>query len=347
MLLHVRPLGSLAAVAAVGTIASVALSSCGDDGAVPEPGDAFGYAGAGGAVETGAAGGEAPVDPGGGEGGGETSAFALEVHTELGDDGALMLRTNLPSLIDECLQLDGPICEDLDSDGLTDGWEDVVLDRLRPLVRLDEAETLVGETAFGVGLVGRVTPISGLIHVYMMLGYAKDFGNCGGLTSHNGDSERVALAVERLRSGAGDVRVTKAYTAAHEGTVTDHGMVFEGESLGELVHEIDAVLREPRWTVYASADKHATYASVDICEGISVLPCFDEDCGVDEVSDPAAFELLMPYANAGEPDQPLVTGLEALGFPGDDAWLDQPFCGGLGGSGCSSSVRSKLVTNPF
>ena len=42
-----------------------------------------------------------------------------------------------------------------------------------------------------------------------------------------------------------------------------------------------------------------------------------------------------------------VGDLGPVGFPGDDAWADQDFCGGLGGSVCSSSVRSKLVTDPF
>jgi hypothetical protein len=42
-----------------------------------------------------------------------------------------------------------------------------------------------------------------------------------------------------------------------------------------------------------------------------------------------------------------VSDLGPVGFPGDDAWADRRFCGGLGGEECSSSVREKLVVDPF
>ena len=62
----------------------------------------------------------------------------------------------------------------------------------------------------------------------------------------------------------------------------------------------------------------------------------------------AAFDLLPPVINAGEPDAPRWTSLTAIGFAGEDAWLDQEFCGGQGTTGpCSSSVLSKLVEDPF
>ena len=44
---------------------------------------------------------------------------------------------------------------------------------------------------------------------------------------------------------------------------------------------------------------------------------------------------------------PLTSFLTAIGFPGDDAWAMQDFCGGLGGTGCSSAVRDKLLVDPF
>ena len=104
---------------------------------------------------------------------------------------------------------------------------------------------------------------------------------------------------------------------------------------------------EPRWVVFPSADKHATYATVEICEGISPVPCLDEDCGPDDVADPALFDVLPLSFNAGELAAPRLTDLTPAGFPGDDAWAEQDFCGGLGGTGCSSSVRSKLLVDPF
>ena len=222
-----------------------------------------------------------------------------------------------------------------------------MLDRLRPFVRLDEAEQLVNEPGTATGLVGRVTPRGGYVLVYMMLGYARDYGSCGGLSAHNGDSERVALELELLDETGGDAVVQQAYTAAHEGTVNDHGMVFGAGDLTTLVHEADPSFGQPRWVVFSSANKHATYASVAICEGISPLPCLDEDCDPDGVADPSPFTRLFPFANAGEPTAPLLGDLSGLGFPGEDAWLDQDFCGGLGGSGCASSVLEKLTVDPF
>lgn len=344
-------LRSTVALGALGPLAFVLFGAgCGDDSSLfAQTGGGPASGGAGGDAAGGSAGAAVGGSGGAGAAGGSggSSGFTLEVHTSLGPDGALVLTTNLPRSIDECGRVPGAPCEDLDADLLTDAWEGLVLDRLRPLVRLDEAESLVGEPGFAMGMVGRVAPVGGALHAYMMLGYARDFGSCGGFTSHNGDSERVVLELTPLRSGSGDVAISQAYTAAHEGTVSDAGQVFAGGDLTQLVHEDDPTHGEPRWVVFASADKHATYATIDICEGVSFLPCFDEDCGADGVADPSAYELLMPYVNAGEETQPMVTDLAALGFPGDDAWADQDFCGGLGGSGCSSSVRSKLLVDPF
>lgn len=321
------------------------LGSCSDEANGPGPGAAgMGGVATGGSTSGGQGGGDGG-EGGMATGGGGAGTFMLEAHTSLDGDEILELTTNLPREVITCAQLEGAPCEDADNDGLTDAWEDLVLSRLRPFVRLDEAEQLVNDDAYVLGVVGRVTPVGAYVHAYMMLGYEYDFGSCL-LTSHNGDSERVALELEP--TGDGDVRVRQAYTAAHEGTVTDHSMVFGPTELGDLVHEADPAFGEPRWVVFSSADKHATYATIAICESINPgIPCADEDCAPDNVADPAPFTRLFPYVNAGEPDTPLVTDLAGFGFPGDDAWDEQNFCGGLGGNGCSSPVREKLVTNPF
>lgn len=279
-----------------------------------------------------------------------TAPFVHEFHTLLTDDGRLALHSNLPPAVDACAALplaDAP-CDDLDADGLVDAWEDVVLDRLRPLRRLDEAEQAVDDPAFVFADVGRVaTAADGSYRLLVMLGYSFDFGSCG-LTSHNGDSERVALAlVPWPAEGDGGVVIEQAYTAAHEGTATDHGRRFAGDELAQLVLTPDPVVGEPRWVVFPSADKHATYATIEICEGISPIPCLDEDCGPDDVPDPAMFDVLPLSFNAGELATPRLTDLTVAGFPGDDAWAEQDFCGGLGGTGCSAPVRDKLLVDPF
>lgn len=277
----------------------------------------------------------------------DTGDFAIDCHTAL-VDGVLALECNLPAALAACLELAGAPCEDADGDGLTDAWEDLALERLRPLRRLDEAESLVDDSDAVLGDVGRVFGVGDRVRLFVMLGYSTDYGSCGGFTGHNGDSERVALDLAAYPAGGpGGVIVAQAYTAAHEGTINDHSRVFGTDELDLLTHGVDADSGEPRWVVFPSADKHGTYANVEICEGISVVPCIDEDCSPDGVDDPAAFDRLPPVVNAGEPTSPRVTSLDALGFVGDDAWAEQEFCGGLGGDACSAPVRDKLVVDPF
>lgn len=273
--------------------------------------------------------------------------FELEVHTELTDDGRLALRCNLPPRVEDCALIDGAPCEDLDADGLSDTWEDVALERLRPVRRLDEAEPLIDDATTVLGDVGRVVLVGDNFRIFVMLGYHLDYGSCG-VSGHSGDSERVALdLMPWLDAGAGGVSVVGAYTAAHENTATDNGQVYTGPELDDLVFDLDPRYGEPRWIVFPSAGKHATYASAEICEAISAIPCLDEDCGPDGVANPADFDRLPMVVNAGEEAAPRVTDLTDLGFPGDDAWAMQDFCGGQGGTGCTSPVREKLLVDPF
>lgn len=262
---------------------------------------------------------------------------------------AIAIRTNLPLDVASCLLLSGAPCEDLDLDGLVDLWEDEILARVRPSLQLDESEPLVDDPEAVLAMVGRVFPVGDLIHVYIMIGYHYDYGRCG-FSSHDGDSERVAVALQRMSGpsdGAGDVMLVSAYTAAHEGTLTDEGATYEGASLSELSFPIDPSTGEPRWRVWSSDGKHATYGSIDACESASYVPCIEEDCAPDGV-DPLPFEILPEIANAGEPATPLLTDLSSLGFPDEDAWLEQDFCGGRGRSGpCSAPVRDKLTADPF
>jgi hypothetical protein len=277
--------------------------------------------------------------------------FELVVHTER-VGGVLRLRTNLPATREACdaLPFTRTPCADDDHDALVDAWEDLVLDRLRPMLRFDEDEPGVPEL-LTIADIGRVAP-SSLDPVeavaLIMLGYARDYGSCGGFTGHNGDSERVGLRLRAFAGGgAGDVEVIAAYTAAHEGTTNDHGKVWTGSALRTLVTVADALTDEPRWVVFPSSGKHATYGTLAQCEGVSQTPCFDEDCGPDGVAQPARYDRLPPIVNAGEDDHRLVDDLDDVGFPGDRARGSGRFCGGRGGTSCSSPVREKLVDDPF
>jgi hypothetical protein len=218
-------------------------------GGSPSTGTTFSSTGAGGAGGQGASGGEGGK---GGQAGGTTSApstttdstssptttsskppFQLQVSTSLDAAGSLALTTNLPALTPDCQSapFEGTPCADLDQDGLTDAWEDIVLDRFRPLLRFDEDESLFGDSGAVVHDVGRVALVSTAplrVRAFIMLGYSRDYGSCGGFTSHNGDSERVALDLTTPDGGGpGDAVTVGVYTAAHEGAATDQGRLFQ------------------------------------------------------------------------------------------------------------------------
>jgi hypothetical protein len=283
----------------------------------------------------------------------DAPAFALRATVTRAGTGPLTLATNLPARATACAALPevGAPCADVDGDGLTDAWEDLALDRLRPLLRFDEDEQLIGDAGAVLRELGRVTPRPGAaldVVAIIVLAYALDYGSCGGFTGHHGDSERVALRLGTPAGGGpGDVEVVAAFTTGHEGTSNDQSRVFAGADRAQLVTAPDPERGEPRWVVYPSADKHATYATVALCEGVSVVPCFDEDCGPDGVADPAAYDRLPPAANVGEPGHRRVDDLAALGFPGDSAWGAGDFCGGLGGTSCSSGLLGKFTDDPF
>ena len=280
----------------------------------------------------------------------EPPVFQLEAGTEW-DGEQLTVRVNVPPEVDACLDaaldVTGLDCEDADKDGWVDGWEDAVIGLVNPAIRFDEAEPLFDDPDAVLANVARLTEVDGDLRVYLMLGYSRDYGRCG-ISAHDGDSERVAFNLVRLGTD-GDVAVTAFYTAAHEGTLTDHGEVFAGWDRSLLTFENDPLHGGPRWVVFASDGKHATYGSLERCETAEWAPCLEEDCGPDGVS-VAAYTVINAVHNAGEPEHPRLEALDPIGFPGDHAWLEQPFCGGGTGGwgdGCSSSVRSKLTEDPF
>lgn len=282
----------------------------------------------------------APIDTGT-----PPAPFVATFATELSP--GFVFRSNLPSAVDACLGLAGAPCEDADGDGLVDLWEDAVLDRIRPEIEFDESEPRITDGTAVLAMVGRVAPVADRIHVYVMIGYDLDYGRCG-LSGHDGDSERVAVALAPIvGAGPGDVSIVAAYTAAHENTVNDHGRVYAGAALAELSFPLSPTDGMPRWRVFASDGKHATYGTLDHCESTSFVPCVEEDCGA-EGDDPALFVQLPPVWNAGEPDRPRVTDLGGIGFPDEQAWVAQDFCGGRGrGLLCAGPIVEKLTIDPF
>jgi hypothetical protein len=282
---------------------------------------------------------------------GPLPVYELEAGTVLYGD-SIALQSNLPAAVTACeeWQVQAAPCEDVDLDGLVDAWEDMVLDRLRPSLRYDEDEPLMGDASAVLHMVGRVAPASdasGRVRVFIMVGYSLDYGRCD-LSAHDGDSERVVLDLELTSEESGDAVLKRTYTAAHEGTSVDHGAVMEGPGLVLAEFPLDAESKEPRWRVYASDGKHAIYHNVALCEGAEWAPCLEEDCEPDGVEDASLYERLPEIVNAGEEEAPRLSDLTEIGFPDEDAWLDQTFCGGQGrGEGCASAVRDKLLADPF
>ncbi len=262
------------------------------------------------------------------------------------EDGRWQIRTDLPRLRAGCVGLDGDgeLCEDLDGDGLLDTWEAMLLDQVRPIVRIGGDEDLLFDPSAMVGSIGRVAPVGDdTVLVIMVLAYSRDYGRCS-FTEHAGDSERVALRLRPLDGGS--VEIVEAYTAAHEDTAVDSSA---RHRVDELAFAADPLTGQPRWRVFASEGKHATYVSPAACGAFADAACLAEACPGERWA--PALELLIPVVNAGE---------ELAGMPVfDDPWTwpflfswpwdGSEFCGDRYASdvSCSSSLRGKLLDDPF
>jgi hypothetical protein len=278
---------------------------------------------------------------------------AGKVHVSRNADGALVLAAGMPARTSAC-----PSCVDADGDGLVDAWEAIALDRLRPFVTFDEGEPMISNPKDVFASIGRVAPI-GTSHVLVniLLLYTRDYGAqnplCFHSSAHDGDVEHVAIDLEITGPGLAVVR--GMFTTGHEGTPDDQSRRWTGAALKTLSFMIDPANGEPRWQVFASRSKHATYATKSQCENARMSSllhafCVDEDCAPDDVSHPERFTRLPKIVNGGEASHHLVDDLGPLGFPGEHAWGTQRFCGGLDPQSrqdCPPPVGDKLAGNPF
>lgn len=296
--------------------------------------------------------------------------------TAIDASGRLTFYSEFPTDLSSCqseLGEAGGRCTDDDHDGLVDDWELLLLAKLRPIVRMHPTEPLLGDYASSVYLVGRVTPMDGALNKFfvpMVLAYSKDYGSCT-VGEHFGDSERVVLRVERDERDPFLFVVTGAYTAAHEGTVTDGSERFVDSGLSGLTLADDPVSQMPRWLVFSSRSKHATYATKRLCDAHASGPCVAEACPPDDPD--RSVDLLFDVVNAGEPSTAENGDLwsrasRTLAHDGwryadfenayvnlnglfdEYAWRSQGYCGGhLLGSrkGCASALEEKLTQNPF
>jgi hypothetical protein len=285
----------------------------------------------------------------------EAVTEAGKVHVSRNADGALVLASG-PARMSACH--DQKTCIDEDGDGLVDAWEAIALDRLRPFVTFDEGEPMIQSKHDVFASIGRVSPTSGNhVLVNVLLLYTRDYGAqnplCFNASAHAGDVEHVAIDLEI--TGAGKAVVRGMFTTGHEGTEDDQSRRFTGEKLRTLKYMTDPATGEPRWQVFASRSKHATYATKSQCENARMSSflhsfCIDEDCSPDDVSHPERFTRLPKIVNGGEASHHLVDDLGPLGFAGEHAWGTQRFCGGENPKSrkdCPPPVGDKLAANPF
>jgi len=266
--------------------------------------------------------------------------------------GRLRFSSSIPRIAAACVaQLaDTELCRDADEDGLSDAWEDLLVDRLRPFVRYHADEPLFSTSDWldhltVVALAHVATARSDSSHVRVMLPflYDKDFGRCS-LEPHRGDVERVVFDLAPL--GDDSMEVVGLYTAAHEYTVMDGSTLLRGGDLEQMEYRKDEVTGQPRWIVYASAAKHATYATRELCESHGVVPCQQEGCPGASRDDR---ELLLAVQNAGEPPPAPVWNPFGVGM---DLWGDSLFCGFAAPSNssnepCAPPLAEKLLKDPF
>ena len=271
------------------------------------------------------------------------------------------LRSTLPWDVDACIAMVNrpQDCTDDDGDGLVDLWEELALHRLRPVVHLHPNDRLFNDSDGLVAALGRIAPAPGgeRIRMFLALAYSRDYGSCT-FTAHAGDSERIVLDLQpEERSWGFTVRVAGIYTAAHEGERVDSSTLLRDATLGDVEVVADGWAHNARWAVYASKNKHATYLSERACKNASSLPCVREGCAATtRIGHDSS--LLFSVHNAGEPNRPLTTapghnspaarmlpGWSREGFT--YTWSEERFCGGTMSSACSSSLRGKLLDDPF
>ncbi len=259
----------------------------------------------------------------------------------------LSFTTTRVAEVGRCQTMRRSDCADADADGLTDAWEDAVAAHYQPRLELDEQEKGLGDANFKVGTATRVVARKGdASHVVVFFGFAfsEDYGSCT-FTDHHGDVERAVIELERAPGTDGDVKMIKAYTAAHEGDPTDASHVYEGDKLTkelEFVSENGA----PRWLLYTSRNKHGTYANKKTCESKSI-PCIADYCASSNKVNRNDYRRLPVLLNAGEPEHHRDSGWARFGYPNADAWQDKKFCGVATGGDCDSAPRSTLIKDPF
>jgi hypothetical protein len=231
---------------------------------------------------------------------------------------------------------------DNDGDSVDDGLEDLLAAQFFPWVWYDSGEnagcTNPATTAGNPGTaLARVRPhpadASKIAIQYVIL-YQRDCGDFGGFSAHAGDVEAFSVALAPNPACPYGYGAFSLKTVAHEGQIgehTDQRLLGNSCTWGRAAGGSPYVAR-----IYASENKHGNYASDSSCD--SSLG------GLENCSE--SFTLPYNVFNIGEDNARRIDELSGYQFPGEYAWSDVPFRGGLGnGLGDAGTVRAKMLND--
>ncbi len=182
---------------------------------------------------------------------------------------------------------------DTDRDGLSDAYEQAVLEKFRPTFVIDADDCAERPARFAAGreepelasadgtIYGQVFPVAGgLVEVHYYTLWSRDCGR----NSHALDAEHVAVLVSK--ADGPDMRALYWYAGAHENTVCDI-------SSGARAEVVSAEGRGAK--VWSSSGKHALYLKKEMC---------DHGCGADSCENAIELEQAGPIINVGELSAP-------------------------------------------
>lgn len=234
---------------------------------------------------------------------------------------------------------------DLDRDGLVDAGEDELADAFRPYLIFDSREkhrrSFEPVTLYQVrprGCAGPVARCGGPLEVSIVYLFLWQWdGGYGGKSwcgdTHLGDNQKLSIIVESVDSGK-----TFRIKTIHNGRY-----LWPRKSGAVGFHSG----RHPR--IYFSQGKHHQFFDTRMDGRDSPYSSW----GCNETIDGGGASLLSTVSgnNVGEPEAhaSFIGPLDNYGFTGEDAWDENPFCGGLAcpSSKGASPNASKWSDHPF
>lgn len=251
-----------------------------------------------------------------------------------------------------------PEDRDIDEDGLRDRLEYTLAERFRPLFRFDSSEAhrrpnepVVLYQVRPDSCVGRGCGRPQRVLIRYALLFAEDGGygpSSACRNRHNGDAQTVELQIELELDGASANPLLWKVLEVRNGQFT-----WPGESAEIWYHKHYRKPSHP--VIFLSAHKHHQYFNTYNDEKDSVYSNWGCNDDVNGQGARILAHVLSPEGkpnNVGEPEahaaDSFVGDLSVYGYPGENAWSDRPFKGGLGDDGGeTSSMRSLWMSHRF